>query len=344
MFVLAVYPLRYISLQYNLKNDENCLGKQSFKDLLYISGHYLGSYKEVCCCLGILVDSEEWEKIFSEAVSSLLSSRARQLFTVMLLFCELPDPTRLFHKFFDHFVDDIRRRSPTIDDNLSRVFALREISGALSLHSRRLEDFNLPCISDSELQKLNEFLGECHIRVSACLRDETDFDISAMQSFLDLCLGESDGCLSQSQRNVFDHVKSAMEREEQCVMFIDARGGTGKTYLLNSLLSYARISNGNIQPALAVATSGIAATQLHGGRTFHSRFRAPLEVHENSVLDISVQTDLASVIRQSRLIVWDEAPMAHRFHLEALDRSLRDITNKDCIFGGKSLVLAGDFR
>lgn len=312
--------------------------------MLNISGHCLGSYKEVCCCLGILVDTEEWEKIFSEAVSSLLSSRVRQLFTVMLLFCELPDPTRIFHNFFDHFVDDIRRKAPTIDDNLSRVFALREISDALSLHSKRLEDFNLPGISDSDIQKLNEYLGESHSRVSACLRDETDFDISVIQSFLDLCLGESDGCLSQSQRYVFDHVKDAIDREEQSVVFIDARGGTGKTYLLNSLLSYARISDGNIKPALAVATSGIAATQLLGGRTFHSRFRAPLEIYEHSVLDISVQTDLASVIRQSRLIVWDEAPMAHRFHLEALDRSLRDITNKDCVFGGKSLVLAGDFR
>ena len=45
------------------------------------------------------------------------------------------------------------------------------------------------------------------------------------------------------------------------------------------------------------------------------------------------------------MIVWDEAPMNHRFLLEALDRTLRDITrNKLKPFGGKVIVLANDFR
>ena len=36
--------------------------------------------------------------------------------------------------------------------------------------------------------------------------------------------------------------------------------------------------------------------------------------------------------------------MAHRFQLEALDRTLRDLTNVDKPFGGKVMLLSGDFR
>ena len=46
----------------------------------------------------------------------------------------------------------------------------------------------------------------------------------------------------------------------------------------------------------------------------------------------------------TKVIVWDEAPMAHKYQMEALDRTLRDITDIDKPFGGKIMVLSGDFR
>ena len=46
----------------------------------------------------------------------------------------------------------------------------------------------------------------------------------------------------------------------------------------------------------------------------------------------------------AKVRVWDEAPMNHRFQMEALDRTLRDITGKDSPFGGIVTVLSGDFR
>ena len=159
-----------------------------------------------------------------------------------------------------------------------------------------------------------------------------------------MCKGSEAGGLYRSQRVVFDHAVDYLKSGCQFLAFVDARGGTGKTYLLNAVLAYARSFKDFISPAIAVATSGIAATQLSNGRTFHSRFRAPLDVLEHSVLDISVQSQLAKLIRDSVVIIWDEAPMAHRFLLEALDRSLRDIMACEKPFGGKSLILAGDFR
>ena len=66
---------------------------------------------------------------------------------------------------------------------------------------------------------------------------------------------------------------------------------------------------------------------------------------EDSLLQISAQSGLAKLVRMARLLLIDEATMLDRFQLEALDRSLRDLMgNHFQPFGGKIILLAGDFR
>ncbi|POM77520.1 LOW QUALITY PROTEIN: Helitron helicase-like protein [Phytophthora palmivora] len=97
--------------------------------------------------------------------------------------------------------------------------------------------------------------------------------------------------------------------------------------------------------AVAVASSGIAATLLTGGRTAHSMFRIPLKPNEHSTCGISKQSQKAKLIRQARLIIWYEAPMMHRACFEAVDRTFRDIMDNDTEpFGGKVIVFSGDYR
>ncbi|GKD91792.1 ATP-dependent DNA helicase PIF1-like protein [Tanacetum coccineum] len=65
---------------------------------------------------------------------------------------------------------------------------------------------------------------------------------------------------------------------------------------------------------------------------------------------ISADGDVAELIRETKLIIWDEAPMINRLAYEAFDRTLRDIctgtytANSDKVFGGKVVVFGGDFR
>jgi len=95
---------------------------------------------------------------------------------------------------------------------------------------------------------------------------------------------------------------------------------------------------------LATASSGIAATLLLGGRTAHFRFNLPLDVQPNSFCNIKKQKDLAKIIRVAATIIWDEAPMTDKYYLEALDRTLKDIFDCDAPFGGKVMIMGGDFR
>ena len=119
-----------------------------------------------------------------------------------------------------------------------------------------------------------------------------------------------------------------MKNYKSLCLFLSARGGCGKTYLLNCILAAVRTLEPGGCVALAMATTGIAATLLHLGRTFHSRLKAPLDPDETSMLKISSQSNLAELIRISKLFLIDEATVLNKYLLEAMDRTFRDIMKK----------------
>ncbi|GFX22687.1 uncharacterized protein TNCV_2994221 [Trichonephila clavipes] len=75
----------------------------------------------------------------------------------------------------------------------------------------------------------------------------------------------------------------------------DAPGGTGKTFLLSLILATIRSQN-NI--AVAIASSGIAATLLDGGRTTHSALKLPLNLQntEAPTCNISKNSGMGKVL------------------------------------------------
>ena len=93
-----------------------------------------------------------------------------------------------------------------------------------------------------------------------------------------------------------------------------------------------------------MASSGIAAELLDGGRTAHSRFKIPIPILDTSTCNIPIQSSLAELIRIASIIIWDEAPMMHKYVFECVHRTLCDIMKSDNPFGGKIPLLGGDFR
>lgn len=147
-----------------------------------------------------------------------------------------------------------------------------------------------------------------------------------------------------------DHVQNAYNTVMQRVtsgnggiIFLDAPGGTGKTFLLNLILADIRQQN---EIAIAVASSGIAATLLDGGRTAHAAFKLPLDLQraDNPTCNLSKRSGMATVLKTCKIIIWDECTMAHKKSLEALDRTLRDFRGNQQLMGNALILLAGDFR
>jgi ATP-dependent DNA helicase PIF1 len=101
---------------------------------------------------------------------------------------------------------------------------------------------------------------------------------------------------------------------------------------------------------LNAASSGIVAFLLPGGRTTHSTLTVPIEINEASSPTMEKDSPRADLERAAKLIIWDEAPMIHRWCFEAVDRSLCDIMSKNDPlnefrpFGGMTVVLGGNFR
>ncbi|XP_074318669.1 ATP-dependent DNA helicase RRM3-like [Silene latifolia] len=132
------------------------------------------------------------------------------------------------------------------------------------------------------------------------------------------------------------------------VFFVYGYGGMGKNFIWRTLCAALR-SRGQI--VLPVASSDIAATLLPGEMTANSRLSIPINVVENSTCPrIKPGSDLAELLIRTKRIIWDEAPITHRYAFEAVDRSLRDVmrfSNDEDVnqpFGGKMVVFGSDFR
>lgn len=126
--------------------------------------------------------------------------------------------------------------------------------------------------------------------------------------------------LNFEQRYVYNTLITSVHSKHGQLFFLDAPEGTGKTFLVNLSLAKVRIDK---KIAIAVASSGIAATQLSGSTTAHSALKLPLDLNRYAtpICNISKQSDMAEVLRKCELIVSDEITMAHRGGVEALDRT-----------------------
>ena len=58
---------------------------------------------------------------------------------------------------------------------------------------------------------------------------------------------------------------------------------------------------------------------------------------------VGKNTQLADLLRQTSLIIWDEVSMQHKHCFEALHRMLTDVRGDEYMFGGIPTVFGGDF-
>ena len=127
------------------------------------------------------------------------------------------------------------------------------------------------------------------------------------------------------------------------IFFLDAPGGTGKTFVISLILAAIRSKN---QIALAVASSGIAATLLEGGRTAHSALKLLINLLmvDKPTCSVTKNSATAKLMRECKIIIWEECMMVHKKALEAVDRTMQDLRRDSRRIGGPMILLFGDFR
>ena len=135
---------------------------------------------------------------------------------------------------------------------------------------------------------------------------------------------------------------SVQDSNQPRLFFLDAPGGTGKTFLYNTLINWLE---GQSKKVIAVASTGIASTLLTDGTTYHSQFKIYPPITEVITSLIQENDFNAKKIREASLIISDEATMKLNHSLNAIDQLFRRVMKKPKVpFGGKVVLCGGDFR
>jgi len=324
-------------------------GATSFADMRTVNGTLCDSNRDACLERGLLKDDAEWHGFLEENHSLLTAPQMRNHLFDIFNDCHPSDPHSLFWDNLSWFLDDFMYKmdhdpanTMTIEKKREHAAyqALYEIDLKLAAVQQNLHSLDL----DSELYQTWK-----NTYIQALSRTAVDkLWKEEVARYVD-----DDECrqpehitaqLHHDQRNLYQEVikmvdSAQHDRSQAHMIFADAPGGTGKTFTIRAKCAKLRNQNKIVVP---VASSGIAAHLLPGGRTAHSRFSIPIPIEKTCRISGS---PIGELFRRTSLIIIDEASMLHRNAFESIDRTLRDITrNEQVPFGGIPVLFSGDFR
>ncbi|KAH9691884.1 ATP-dependent DNA helicase [Citrus sinensis] len=317
-------------------------GSTSFESIRTVNGVTYPTFKAACYALGLLDDDKEWIDCLTEAAIWATGNELRHLFVTILIHCQVSDAPQLWKSNYTTLSEDItslqrkkfRLKDLQLTEQQVEAYTLLEIETIMLKMGKSLRDIDgMPLPNSSLIRDSGNRL----------VNEELDYDRDQLKKLHE----KSFAALNACQKSAYEAIMHSVDNEEGRLFFINGHGGTGKIFLWNTIIAKLRSHSKIVLP---VATSGIAALLLPNGRTAHSRFHIPLDVTVESTCEIRQGTLLAGLLMKTSLIIWDEAPMAHKFCFEALDKTLRDIlrtryeNSSIKPFRGLTIVCGGDFR
>jgi len=299
-------------------------GARSFEHLRTVERQVHPTFKAAANALGLLRDDREWRRCLEEAVVFALPAKLRELFAIILEYCSVENVRELYNDFIDDMSIDYQHR---YGEN-ARDWAYYDIESRLLEAGRQ----KFGCVNRPAMERPN---------LEAVINKETERE-----------LGETMyRNLNRQQREVANAVRASLHeimfgdlpREDiQTCFFVDGPGGSGKTYLYETLY---HMLTGVDWEVLCVAWTGIAANLLPQGRTVHSTFKLPVPITPaNFSSNLNLRSKAAADLKRADVIIWDEAPMAPNVSLDAVNNALQDVMDNELPFGGKIMILGGDFR
>lgn len=306
-------------------------GPASFEDLRTLDGVVYPTFQAAASARGLLQHDGDWVACFRDAVTFTTGRALRHFFVAALMNGPVTDPLAIWTQFRSDLCDDLTLDAAALtvssDPNVHLDYGLYLIETLLTEFNKRLTDFGLPsCIHNWGLRDTNPLLAA---------------ELSYNQAEQDNVFFDTYHNLNSDQLAVFNAVVDHIRNDPHTAhYFVQGPAGTGKTFLWQCLCAYYR-SQGCV--VLCVASSGIAAVLLPGGRTAHSRFKIPLDIHEDSTCPVAPNSPTGRLLQAATLVIWDEVPMQHRYCFDAVHRMLQDVRNCPAQFGGLPLIASGDF-
>ncbi|PLW53762.1 hypothetical protein PCANC_04447 [Puccinia coronata f. sp. avenae] len=311
------------------------VGVKSFVDLRTVDGVEFETFREAADDLGLLVNDKQHDLALEEAALFKTGYELRLLFAIILVHSPPAAPPVLLHKHFKNLSDDINFK---LQNTYGVRYPTKEQTEALT--------YQLLQIHVKEMGKSLDQVGlspppHVHTTLKKFFRNDQDMEdaqvvTARVESNLDAFNSEQSYIFKEILRALAGDLNSRSK-----MFYIDGPGGTGKTFLLNTLIDHTSLSAVGLS---VVASTGVAALLLRFGQTAHSAFKIPIEMRKDMKCEFNPQTLLGNYLKETKIIIWDEIVTMHMFAIQAVDEALRKLVDVDAPFGGKTVVFAGDFR
>lgn len=332
----------YIRLQLSQRT-----GCSSVESLRTVNGVVHPTFKSACGALGLLQNDEEWILCLQEAAAWSSPANLRRLFCLILTQNSPSDPAAIWnHQNMKHYLSEDFKHQRINTLNLEPGSGFQEED-----FTRALFDINKTIrVMTNDVCKLRDIVGMGAVFPENIVEPPPlvgGYAVAPTETPQQLLARATNNVLTinAEQRTAYDGITSVLleaHHHPHSMFFLDAPGGTGKTYVLNTLSTRFRASD---KVVVNVASSGIAAILLENGKTAHSRFGLSLDIHPQSVSSIRPLSDAGLFLASADIIIWDEVPMTHKDVIGCVDRLMRDLKQTpDVPFGGTSIIFAGDFR
>ena len=315
----------------------------SFVHARTVNGTIHRTFQDAAQAKGLFSDVSESTLTLTEAVECLYTPRQlRLLFADLLINDCLEFPTQTWNTFanaasFDFYLKHNHCHA------IAHAYALQDMQSIVHEHGMTLHDYGLPL---PDIPTEHETISEMD-------------RWSSHQPFLLQRARATYHRLNLEQRHAYDIISNSLNAQQPLSLFIEGKAGTGKTTVITTLCDALRASNLIILPT---ATSAFAAQLYSGGRTTHSTFKvcvpslpAPLIPYHSKQVSVTDNNELitssihpndsrAQLLRDTSVITWDEAPMSNKAVLSCVEETCRSVMKNQQPFGGKIIILLGDFR
>ena len=318
-------PPRYREVYYLRLLLHHVRGPASFEDDRTVAGTVHETFRSACAVYCLLVSDSQHVSTLTEAARLKVPSSLRLLFVHVVVYCRPNNVRGLYLQFEKDMQQDWIRvtgfatRARAVGHNLLAKYFNQLEANSLD-YGLHLDDAMNPDLCPELLQLTTE---------------DRSIELPTLQ-------------FNREQSVFFDAIKESIDGEQSHsqssrAYLLDGLAGTRKTYTINDLIGYAYI-HGSV---VVASWLEIAASLLSGGMTLHSLLKLGFDLDHMSVVGLHLQSFQAMRLTESEssLIVTDEVSMANKHAVRALDDFLREATgNHREVFGGKTVVLAGDFR
>ncbi len=227
--------------------------------------------REACIQRHLLAGDNKYSVALNEASNFQMPKQLCSMFAVICVYCQPADPQQLWISHQNAHIEDFTRNydhDVAVDHDIDKILHENSSScAAIGLPSPQGGFINN---QPSSLEPAPTF------------DDQTNEQHHLLENILQSILS------------------SAGEESVPKLHYVDAPGGSGKTYVFNKLSSY--LKHQNMKVACA-AWAGIANTLMVDGCTVHKLFKLPVPVVENSTCRVSPSSEHANLFREIKLII-----------------------------------------